>query len=202
MRNAKRLLLVLPLVTALAVTLSPPSRSQEKVAQEKVAAYKIDPGHSSVLFHIRHLGLSHTWGWFAQFGGTVSFRDGGEGSSVALTVDAASLDTRHPGRDKHLKSPDFFSVGEFEKITFNAKSWKKTGDDTYDLTGDLALHGVTKSVTAKVKKIGEGERGKFGYRIGFDAELKIKRSDFGMKKFLDFVGDEVTLQIAIEAQRQ
>ena len=78
------------------------------------------------------------------------------------------------------------------------RGWKSAGNDSYDVTGDLTLHGVTKSVTAKVEKTGEGDRGKMGYRIGFHTELDIKRSDFGMTKLAQAVGDDVHLAISVE----
>jgi polyisoprenoid-binding protein YceI len=193
----KNLTLSLTLLTALAIYLAPASQSTMEAT-----AYKIDPVHSSVHFCIAHLGVSHTWGRFNKVSGKLSFAPGGEGSSIEVSADAGSVDTNDKMRDTHLKGPDFFSAGEFGTISFKSKSWKKSGDDTFDVTGDLTMHGQTNSVTVKVKKIGEGDKGpKFGYRIGFAGELTIKRSEYGMNKMLKFVGDDVKLHIAIEAMK-
>ena len=193
----KNLTISLTILTALAIYLAPESQSTMEAT-----AYKIDPVHSSIHFRIAHMGVSHTWGRFNKMSGALSFAPGGEGSSIEVSAETGSIDTNDKGRDKHLKNPDFFSAGEFATISFKSKSWKKTGADTFDVTGDLTMHGKTNSVTVKVKKIGEGDKGpKFGDRIGFDGELTIKRSDYGMNKMLQFVGDEVKLHIAIEAMK-
>jgi len=196
----KRKTLILPLlvVAGLAIAIAPASKSQAEAS-----SYKIDPVHSSIHFKIKHMGVGHVWGRFNKFGGELTFADGGEGSSISITVESGSVDTGNQGRDKHLASPDFFSAGEFKDITFKSTAWKKTGDGTYDVTGDLTLHGKTKSVTAKVTKIGEGELGKpFGYRVGFDGELTIDRTEFGMSKPVGEGSETVTLYLAFEAVRQ
>ena len=118
-----------------------------------------------------------------------------------MTVQAASINTGNAKRDKHLRGPDFFSVKEFPTITFKSKEWKSTGGMNYDVTGDLTLHGVTKPVTIAVTKIGEGKGPMGKPRVGFDGLLKIKRTDYGMKKLVGPAGDEVTLHFGIEAMR-
>lgn len=194
----KNLFLPLVLVAALAAFFAPASESQAAASR-----YKVDPVHSSIHFKIQHLGIGHVWGRFNKMAGELTFADGGKGASASMTAETGSVDTNSEGRDKHLKSPDFFSAGEFGTISFKSTGWTKTGEDSYDVAGDLTLHGRTKPVTVKVTKVGEGDRGeRFGYRIGFDGELSIKRSEFGMTKMLEFVGDDVKLYIAIEAQRQ
>jgi polyisoprenoid-binding protein YceI len=195
---SKNLYLPLILLVALAAYFAPASESQAEAS-----SYKIDPVHSSIHFRIKHMGVGHVWGRFNKLGGEITFADGGKGSSVSVEVETGSVDTGNGGRDKHLKSPDFFSAGEFPSITFKSTAWKKTGEGSYEVTGDLMLHGQTKSVTAKVTKVGEGDLGKpFGYRIGFDGELTINRSDFGMTKPVGDGSDEVTLYLAFEAMRQ
>jgi len=196
--NRKTLILPLAIVATLAIVFAPDSQSQAEVS-----SYKIDPVHSAIHFKIKHLGVAHVWGRFNKFEGTIKFADGGAGSSISVTVDAGSVDTGHEGRDRHLKSPDFFSAGEFSSIKFESSAWKKTGDGAYDVSGSLTLHGQTRSVTAKVSKVGEGDRGeRFGYRIGFDGELTINREDFGMNKPVGPDSDEVKLYLSFEAQRQ
>ena len=196
--HAKTLFAPLAAVAALAIYLAPHSESQADVH-----SYKIDAVHSAVVFKINHLGVSNTWGRFNKMSGDLKFADGGKGAEISIAVEAGSVDTNSAGRDKHLKNPDFFSAGEFSSISFKSKSWTKTGDNSYDVKGDMTLHGKTNEITIKVTKVGQGDRGqRFGYRIGFDGEVTIKRSTFGMTKMLQFVGDDVKLFISIEAQRQ
>ncbi len=168
-------------------------------SQGKAAHFEIDGAHSAVVFRIKHLGISYTYGRFDEVSGTVDF---GGSNAVSITIKTGSVSTGNAKRDGHLKSPDFFSAKEFPTITFKSTSWKSVEGDSYDVTGDLTLHGVTKSVTAKVEKTGEGDRGKMGYRIGFHTELDIKRSDFGMTKLAQAVGDDVHLAISVEGIRK
>jgi len=188
-----------PLGLALALVALFQSRSD---SETNLQDYKIDGVHSAVIFKVGHLGISNTWGRFDSIEGTLKFRDSGEGAAIDITVNADSINTGDAKRDGHLKGPDFFSTKEFPTITFKSKSWKKTGGATYDVTGDLTLHGVTKSVTIPVSKVGEGKDPWGGYRIGFDGVLKFKRTDFGMNKMVGPAGDEVTLHIGIEGMRK
>ena len=175
------------------------SMQSVSTSQGKAAHYEIDGAHSAAVFRIKHLGISYTYGRFDDISGTVDF---GGSNAVSITIKANSVNTGNAQRDGHLKSPDFFSAKEFPTITFKSTSWESAGGDSYDITGDLTLHGVTKSVTAKVEKTGEGERGKHGYRIGFHTEFDIKRSDFGMTKLGSAVGDDVHLVLSVEGMRK
>jgi polyisoprenoid-binding protein YceI len=151
---------------------------------------------------VGHLGISYTWGRFDSIEGTLKFRDNGEGAVIDVTVKADSVNTGTAKRDDHLRSPTFFSAKEFPTITFKSKSWTKTGDATYDVVGDLTLHGVTKSVTIPVTKVGEGKDPWGGFRVGFDGMIKVKRTDFGMNQMVGAAGDEVTLYLGIEGMRK
>jgi len=173
-----------------------------------VETYTVDPAHSSVGFTVRHL-VSKVPGRFTTFSGTISYDPQKiENSSVDVTIDAASITTDNGMRDKHLKTPDFFAVDQFPTLTFKSTKIEKTGDDTFDLTGDLTLRGVTKSVVLKTESLGATNDPKFGNRIGFDATTKINRKDFGVSwnKTLDngglVVGEDVQIQIDVEAMAQ
>ena len=110
-------------------------------AHAAVETYAIDPVHSSVGFSIRHF-ISKVPGSFTQFSGTITVdRDNLEHSSVDATIDVGSINTRNEKRDSDLRSPHFFDAAKFSTITFKSSSWKKTGEDTYDVTGDLKLTG-------------------------------------------------------------
>lgn len=162
--------------------------------------WTVDNGHSNVSFRIKHFGASYFWGQFHSVTGKVQFDAAApEKGSINLEIDANSLFTADKKRDGHLKSPDFFSVKEFPKMTFASTAIKSTGKNRMEVTGKLTLHGVTKSVTAKVEYVGTGKDPWGGTRAGFEARITIKRSDFGMKGMIPALSDEVQLIVAVEA---
>lgn len=166
--------------------------------------YKVDRDHSIALFRIKHLGVSFTYGRFNELEGTIVLDEANpEKSSVELVVKATSLDTNQPKRDEHLRGPDFFNVKQFPEIRFKSKSWKKSGESSYQITGDLTLHGVTKEITVNVDHTGSGKDPWGGFRSGFELVFTIKRSDFDMKYMLGGpVGDEVRLTVSVEGVKQ
>jgi polyisoprenoid-binding protein YceI len=169
-------------------------------------AFDIDTVHSSAVFRIQHAGVSNFHGVFEKITGSVTWdKASPESLKIDATIDAASVDSGNDGRDKHLAGPDFFNSKEHPSITFKSSAVKKTGDNTFDVTGDLTLIGKTKPVTIKVVHTGEKDAGaRFGYRAGFDATFTIKRSDFGMTYGVaqGTLGDEVTLMVGFAAVRK
>ncbi|MFD1384333.1 YceI family protein [Rhodanobacter aciditrophus] len=161
------------------------------------ADYNVDPAHSAVTFEVGHLGVSTTAGRFNEFEGNFTINDDKKSGSASFTIKADSVDTNHAARDKHLRSPDFLDVKQFPTLTFTSTSFN--GEE---LTGDLTLHGVTKSVTFDVEMIGEGNDPWGGYRAGFEASTTIKRSDFGVSYFIPGVTDETEIEIFVEGIRQ
>ena len=143
MKKASTVLFVIVIGAGLALM---QSRSE---SQGAAASFKVDAAHSSVIFRIKHLGIGNVYGRFNELSGTLNYASAGAGSAIDLTIRAASVDTNSPKRDNHLRSPDFFSVKEFPTITFKSTNWKKTGDNAYEVTGNLSLHGKTKTITAK-----------------------------------------------------
>lgn len=171
-------------------------------ASAAVETYTIDPVHSSVAFSIRHF-LSKVPGRFTQFSGTITVdRDNLENSSVEATIGVGSISTDTERRDTDLKSPSFFDAATYANITFKSTSWKKTGDSTFDVTGDLTIRGVTKPVVLKVDLTGFGP-GMMGAQLsGWDATTTINRLDFGVKgpaMLGKAVGNDVTITISVEA---
>jgi polyisoprenoid-binding protein YceI len=167
--------------------------------------YKIDPVHATAIFRISHLGSSFVYGRFDDVEGTFAVDDQTPANvNFDVTIKTDSVDTNSAARDKHLKSADFFSANEFPALTFKSTEVKSDGDKKYDVTGDLTIHGVTKSVTAKVEFVGTADASqmKMGFRAGYEAHLTIKRSDFGMDKLVGPVGDEVQLIISMEGVKQ
>ncbi len=166
--------------------------------------YKVDPAHTSVAFIINHVGFSNLIGRFNTVAGDLTFdKDAVEKSTLAVTIDTASVDTNHAKRDEHLKSPDFFNTKEFPKLTFKSTRIEKTGATTGKLYGDMTLLGVTKPVVLDVtfNKDGVSPASKLE-TAGFSARGTLKRSDFGMKYGVPAIGDEVTLLIEAEAVKK
>lgn len=161
--------------------------------------YMVDPVHTAALFKVKHVGVSYTYGRFNDVSGTVIFDAANPAASkVDITIQAASVDTDNQKRDAHLANPDFFDAKQFPVLKFVSTAFKKVDDSTFDVTGDFTLHGVTKPITITAVKIGEGKDPWGGYRIGFESTFAIKRSDFGMTKMMEAVGDEVTVTFATE----
>jgi polyisoprenoid-binding protein YceI len=161
----------------------------------------VDAGHSSVIFRIRHADVANFYGVFRKVSGEVSLDEKDlAGSSVAIEVDAASVDTRDEGRDRHLRNPDFLDVKQFPAITFKSRSVARKGED-FEVAGDFTLRGVTKPLTATVRKTGAGELNpRMGYRAGYEADFTFKRSDFGMTYGLEgkALGDEIRILFSLE----
>ncbi len=156
--------------------------------------YKIDSAHSAVVFKALHFGAGHTWGRFNEFeGGFVSEEK--VLSSVEVTVQAESVDTAIKKRDDHLRSPDYLNAGEFETLSFTS-----TTCDVNGCTGDLSLHGVTKTVTVPMVYVGEGADPWGGYRQGWDASFTVKLSDYGIDG-AGAVGDELHLFVSLEGKK-
>jgi polyisoprenoid-binding protein YceI len=171
-------------------------------ASAAVETYVIDPVHSSVAFSIRHF-VSKVPGSFTKFEGTIFVdRDNLENSRVEAKIDPASVNTAEAKRDTHLRSPDFFDTAKFPTITFKSKTWKKTGDDTFDVTGDVTIHGVTKSVVLKVKPLGFGPGMPGTMLSGWEATTTLRRGDFGINGYEGMLGQDVAVTINIEAAKK
>ncbi len=182
-------------VLGLLAASSRPARSME--------IYHIDPEHSTVLFRIKHLGITYVYGRFNDLSGLLKIDDKTPASSsVDVFVKAKNIDTFNSERDNHLRSLDFFNAKKFPVISFHSKSFKKVDHDMYKVTGDLDFHGVTRPLTVNVERTGAGKDPWGGYRIGYEMTFTIKRSDFGMTTMLNGVGDEVQITVSIEGIRK
>ena len=174
-------------------------------AQADEQTWTIDPNHSSINFEVRHLGVSNVHGSIGGIKGTVVYDEKDiTKSSVENTADTTSVATGVEARDKHLKSPDFFDVEKFPTLSFKSTSISNTGGKL-TLTGDLTLHGVTKSVTLDVDGPAPAQTDNKGKtRSGFSASGKLKRSDFnfGSKFGSAMVGDDVKFSIDVEIDKQ
>ncbi len=182
-------------VSSLALGLLVPARAA-------VETYNIDPVHSSVGFSIRHV-FSKIPGSFTKFSGTlVVDRADLEKSSVEAVIEIKSLDTRSAKRDADVQGADYFDSAKHPTITFKSTSWKKTGADTYDVTGNLTIKGVTKPVVLQAKLLGFGPGLMGAYVSGWEVTTTLKRHDFGVNGpawLGTAIGEEVAVTIGIEA---
>ena len=169
-------------------------------AQATPVTYKLDPGHTMVLFSWSHFGFSHPTANIGLGEGTLVFDDQNPAkSSVDVTMPLSDLDTHVPALDKHLKEPDFFDAEKFPTITFKSTSVQPLGGKHYKVSGDLTVHGVTKPVVLNATLNNEGKHPMTGQQaIGFNATTTIKRSDFGLGAYVPKVSDEIQISITTE----
>ena len=168
-------------------------------------SYTVDPLHTFPNFTINHLGFSTMHGRFGKTTGKLTIdKDNGTGS-VEVAIDAASVNTGYDKRDDHLRSPDFLNANEFPEITYKSTKVSINKDSSAVVEGNLTISGVTKPVTLQVKSMHCGinpmDPKKEQYRCGFDAETTIKRSDFGVKFAVPAIGDEMNIDLELEAIR-
>ncbi len=160
--------------------------------------FKIDPAHSSVGFNIRHF-FTKVPGTFAKFDGTIVYDAENTAASTAeAVIQVASVNTNDQKRDGHLQNQDFFLVEKFPTMTFKSKSWTKTGDDTFDIVGDLTIKDVTEEVTLKAKLLGVGPGARGNTLSGWEATTTLDRTKFGIDYGIPAVGKEVDVMINIE----
>jgi polyisoprenoid-binding protein YceI len=164
-------------------------------AELPMQPWKVDPVHSSVVFKVKHAGVSWFYGDFGKITGTLELA--GRDSKLSVSIDAASIDTNSKDRDEHLKGPDFFDAKQFPEITYVSRTCEPRGDDL-QIEGDLTLRGISREMKLTVRKTGEGEF--HGRRLGYETSFVIKRSDFGMDYGVakGVLGDEVTVVVAVE----
>jgi polyisoprenoid-binding protein YceI len=168
--------------------------------------WNIDTHHSEIAFKVKHLMVSTIRGTFGSFEGSITTPDDTfDGSTIAFSADASSINTKSEQRDGHLQSADFFDAANFPKLTFASTSVKKTGD-MLEVMGDLSMKGVTKPITLQavfngISKAMDGKR-----VAGFDVTGSINRQDFGLTWNAAVetggvvVSDAVAIEISIEAK--
>jgi polyisoprenoid-binding protein YceI len=167
--------------------------------------WQIDSAHTSAQFAVKHLMVSTVRGQFNKTTGTATW-DGKDfaTASVDVVIDASTINTREPRRDDHLRSADFFDVAKYPTITFKSTKIEAVSPGKLKLTGDMTLHGVTKSVVFDVEGPSAPLKEQNGTRVGASATTKIKRSDFGLtwNRAIEAggvaVSDEVSITIDVE----
>ncbi|HSE64784.1 MAG TPA: YceI family protein [Thermoanaerobaculia bacterium] len=169
--------------------------------------YLFDKSHSKVGFQIRHW-LTKVEGRFTEYDGKILIdREKPANSSVEMTIQASSIDTGQERRDNHLRSADFFEVEKYPTITFRSSKVVPKEKDLYEVTGDLTMHGVTKTIVAPVRHTGFLNLGK-QEKAGFEITFPINRKDYGIvwNRTADqggvMLGDEVEISVLVEANKE
>jgi polyisoprenoid-binding protein YceI len=176
-------------------------------AHAATETYLFDKSHSKVGFQIRHW-LTKVEGRFTEYDGKILIdREKPANSSVEMTIQASSIDTGQERRDNHLRSADFFEVEKYPTITFKSSKVVPKEKDLYEVTGDLTMHGVTKTIVAPVRHSGFLNLGK-QEKAGFEITFPINRKDYGIvwNRTADqggvMLGDEVEISVLVEANKE
>lgn len=172
-------------------------------------AWQIDSSHSSVNFSARHMMLATARGQFEKFSGTLDFDEANPAAtSVDVTIEAGSVNTKDEKRDGHLKSPDFFDVEKFPTLSFKSKSVQVVDSNHAKLSGDLTIKGVSKPVVLDVEYHGQAKAPWGTTSAGFSASTKINREDWGLTWNAPLetggvlVGKDIKIELELEAVKQ
>jgi polyisoprenoid-binding protein YceI len=178
---------------ALALALAPTLAGAE--------TWDVDAVHSAVMFRAKRMGIVYVYGRFNEFAGVLELSGGDVASGkLTLEVKTASVDTGNQRRDDHLRSPDFLNSTQLPIMKFESTGVRAAADGSFDVDGNLTLHGVTKPITAKVEKVGSGKDPRAGKElVGFEATFTLKRSEFDIKYVVGPVSDEIDVHIALQA---
>lgn len=168
--------------------------------------WNIDTAHSGIHFKVRHMVFAKVRGRFAAWSGAIQLDDADlTRSSVAVEIDAASIDTGVADRDKHLRSADFLDVEQFPKLSFQSKRVEKVDDERYRVHGELTIHGVTREVVLDTEYAGTAKDPWGNERAAFAATVSIDRTDFGLEwnQVLEaggvLVGERIEISLEIQA---
>ena len=194
---------------SLTTTTNPAVRIVDGAEVPAAGAYALDASHSQVGFAVRHLMVSKTRGRFSDFAGTIQIGENPLESSVEVTIQAASIDTRDEQRDGHLRSGDFFDAEAYPTLSYASRSVRPAGKDgQYVVEGDLTIKGVTQPVPLELTFEGGATDPWGGVRVGFSAKAELDREAFGLSwnQALEtggvLVGKKVTIEIEAEAVKQ
>jgi polyisoprenoid-binding protein YceI len=178
--------------------------SARRRALPEPGEWRIDPAHSIVRARARHLGLSTVEGRFTRFSGTVGVADPIARSTVAVAIEAASIDTGNGDRDAHLRSPDFLDIDRFPELTYRGAGVTRLSDQRWRVAGELTIRDITRAVPLDVTYLGTGPDPWGGTRIALTATAQLVRGDYDINWNLGVPGGFVlvgsTLRIDLEVQ--
>lgn len=188
-------------LAALALLAALPATRLSAQAPAAVETYRIDAVHSNIGFRVRHL-MSKVTGRFGKVAGTVNLdaKDISR-SSVDVTIDVASVSTNDDKRDGHLKSPDFFDAAKYPTITFRSTAVKEVAKGRLEVTGVFTMRGVSRTLVLPVTSLGTAADPGKNVVAGFEGALKLNRQDFGVSYGPGLVGDEVEIDLNVEAKK-
>ncbi len=188
-------------------TTQSPTRTVDGIHLPAAGPWVLDPAHTSAGFSVRHLGFTKVRGRFTELSGAVHIGEDPRDSHVTVEIDAASVDTREPDRDTHLRSEDFLHVEQHPTLTFRSRSIARSGD-RWAITGDLSIRGVTRSVVLHTE-FGGGAVDPWGdAHVMFSAQTVIEREAFGLtwNQALEtggvLVGRKVTIELEVSLVRE
>ena len=173
--------------------------------QASAADYQVDikGAHAFINFKIKHLGYSWLTGRFNTFDGQFSWDEKKPNASkINIEIDTNSIDSNHAERDKHLRGEDFLNVKKFPKASFVSEKIEFSSPTEGTVTGTLTLHGVSKTISFPVEKLGEGKDPWGGYRAGFAGATTLKLADYGMTYNLGPASTHVELELLVEGIRK
>jgi polyisoprenoid-binding protein YceI len=170
--------------------------------------YSVDPSHSSVEFAVKHLGIASVKGTFGTFEGTLVLGEDPADTQAYGTVEVASIDTKENARDEHLRSADFFDAANHPRLVFRSTEIRPVDDETFDIVGELTMHGITRELTLRAELQGTETDPWGNERVGVEVTGQLNRSDWDMK-FNQVLGsgnvlvsDKVKLSLDISAVKQ
>ena len=188
-------------LSALAVLAMLPAPVLQAQAPAPVEVYKIDPAHTNVGFRVRHL-MSKVNGRFVQVDGTIKVdKKDLTRSSVEVVLQVASISTSNDQRDTHLKSPDFFDAAKFPVITFKSTAIRQVAKDKLEVTGTFTMKGVTRTLAFPVTDLGTSVDPWKNVVAGFEGALTLDRQEYGVSYGKGLVGDQVEIELNIEAKK-
>ena len=203
--NTRTLLLIFALGSSTmllgAFTADEPTDVPAAESAQAAKTFDIDAVHSTAIFRVLHRGAGQFYGRFNDVTGTIDYApDSKTGLSFDISIDVNSVDTANDNLDGHLKSPDFFNALDFPAMTFRSMQAELVKPNVYRVTGELSMHGVTKTLTVDMERTGLAS-GRRGEMVGFETVFTVKRTEFGMAYGVESgsLGDDVRIIVALEA---
>lgn len=197
MFRANRTLTLLSAALLAAASLPALAQGSHTPADVQAGEFTVDPNHTQIGFTVSHMGFSNFSGRLSGVSGTLSLAGGDHAASkLSVSVPANSFSTPVDKLNGELVSADWFDATKFPTITFTSTKVTSTGPDSATIEGNLTMHGVTKPITLSAKFIGVGANPMSkAYTVGFDATGTVKRSEFGVTKYVPVIGDDVELTL-------